>query len=513
MSKKRKTAVIILTVLILLALAALGTVLYIKKNAPPGEEWISYHNDEVIDMIDRQLEGLDAEKIVQEKEAYVIEKNIQEIQEAVKDEKLSYEELTAIYLYRIKTLDQCEKGYNSVIAVNPDAIAEARRKDEYRRQNPETASELYGIPVMLKDNINTADLPTSAGAAAFSDFYPSEDAGLVKALKDNGAIILGKNNLSEFAYYVSNIMPAGYSGSKGQTTNPFGPLKISPSGSSSGSAVAVTANLAPISIGTETDGSIAAPSAMNSVVGFKPSRGSLPGDGIFPLIKKLDAAGPIAKCVSDAAVAYNSMSGAGLSLNFDRDALNGRTIGLLSYEYNDRQMLSELKDQLQEAGAKVVEVDIDTAGISVFNNISLTFKEDFETYTQAFGFPVTSLESLLEYNREDPVRRIRYGQNLLEEAARIETADWSEIDKSIQKADEVLQNAFDEYRLDALVFLNSSGTTAPAAAGYPELTVPLGSDKKDTPQGATFAVRFGEDEKLLNLGYSFEYHTRGRLIP
>ena len=124
MSKKRKTAVIILTVLILLALAALGTVLYIKKNAPPGEEWISYHNDEVIDMIDRQLEGLDAEKIVQEKEAYVIEKNIQEIQEAVKDEKLSYEELTAIYLYRIKTLDQCEKGYNSVIAVNPDAIAE-----------------------------------------------------------------------------------------------------------------------------------------------------------------------------------------------------------------------------------------------------------------------------------------------------------------------------------------------------------------------------------------------------
>ncbi|WP_243095330.1 amidase family protein [Lachnotalea sp. AF33-28] len=276
MSKTKKIAFIVFIILVLLALAALGVVLYIKKNAPPGEEWISYHSGEVTDTIDRQLEGLDAEEIVWEKGSYVIEKSIQEIQEAVRAEKISYEELTAICLYRIKTFDQCEKGYNSVISVNPDAMAEARQKDENRKQNPEIPSDIYGIPVMLKDNINTADMPTSAGAEAFSDFYPSADAGLVKALKDNGAIILGKNNLSEFANYVSNIMPSGYSGSKGQTTNPFGPLKISPSGSSSGSAVAVTANLTPVSIGTETDGSIVAPAAANSTVGFKPSRGSLP---------------------------------------------------------------------------------------------------------------------------------------------------------------------------------------------------------------------------------------------
>ena len=217
--------------------------------------------------------------------------------------------------------------------------------------------------------------------------------------------------------------------------------------------------------------------------------------------------------MTDAAIAYNAVSGAGILLNFDKDALKDSTIGLLSYEYNDGQLLSDLKTRLQSAGADVVDVKLDTAGIFIFNSIYLTFKEDFKEYTQAWGFPVTSLESLLEYNREDPERRIRYGQNLLEEAVQVYTADWSEIDMQIQRADAVLKNAFDEYRLDALVFLNSSGTAAPAAAGYPELTIPLGSEKGGAPQGATFVTGYGEDEKLLNLGYSFEYHTPGRLAP
>lgn len=268
MSKKGKTAV--LSIAIILVIGFLFGVVFISKVIPPGEEWISYQNDEVIQIIDAQLQGIDMESVVKEKSGYIVEKSIHEIQQEVEKGNLSYEEITAVCLYRIKTMDQKENGLNSVITINPDAMEEARNRDREYRRDQGSRSELYGIPVMLKDNINTAGMATSAGAEAFADFYPEKDAEVVKNLKENGAVILGKNNLSEFANYLSRTMPAGYSGRKGQTVNPFGPLKLSPSGSSGGSAVAVTANLVPVSVGTETDGSIIAPAAANSVVGLKP---------------------------------------------------------------------------------------------------------------------------------------------------------------------------------------------------------------------------------------------------
>lgn len=293
MSKKLKITIRLVLLFFILAVGAV--ILYIKKTAPPGEEWIAYNNDKVIEAIDRQLQAIDTDSLIREKEQYVVGKSIEEIQKAVKEGQITYEELTAVCLYRIKTLDQKEKGYNSVISINEHAMEEAVKRDSGIRETGKETSGIYGIPVMLKDNINTSDMPTSAGAEAFSAFCPSEDAELVKKLKENGAVILGKNNLSEFANYVSSVMPSGYSGNKGQTVNPFGPLKISPSGSSSGSAVAVTADLVPVSVGTETDGSIVAPSSANSVVGFKPTRDSISGEGILPLIRKIDTAGPIAK--------------------------------------------------------------------------------------------------------------------------------------------------------------------------------------------------------------------------
>lgn len=509
MSKKIK--IILGTGFILLLILAAGIYLYIKKTAPPGEEWISYDSEKVIGSIDGQLQGMDIEQIVKDKEKYVVGKSVQDIQGSIKEGQLNYEELTAICLHRIKTLDQKEKGYNSVISVNPDAIEEARERDSRYSENQEQISGIYGIPVMLKDNINTADMPTSAGAEAFSDFYPSEDAALVKNLKKNGAIILGKNNLSEFANYVSSVMPAGYSGRKGQTVNPYAPLKISPSGSSSGSAVAVTADLVPVSIGTETDGSIIAPSSANSVVGFKPTRGSIPGEGIFPLIKKVDTAGPVAKSVKDAAAAYNAASDDQISLDFQEDALAGKRIGLAGYEYNDEEMLSELSNKLKEMGANVVDVELNSEDVFVFNTISLSFEKDFEEYARAYNLPIKTLSDLLAYNREEPERRIKYGQDWLEEAEKSADPDSDEMEQSIQKAEEVLDSLFNDEKLDAIVFLNSTGSTIPAAAGYPELTVPFGKDKKGVPQGATFVTRQGEEEKLLNLGYGFESQVDGRL--
>lgn len=500
--------------LVLAAVILLGVSLYIyiKNTAPPGEEWIAYDNDQVLRSIDKQLQGIDVKTLAETKEGLVLEKNISQIQKAVKSGDISYEELMAIYLNRMKEFDQQERGWNSVITVNPKAMEEAKAADAARKAGGEKASALYGIPIMLKDNINTAGMAASAGAAAFADYVPEEDADIVKALKKQGAIILGKNNLSEFANYVSSVMPSGYSGRKGQTVNPFNPLKQSPSGSSSGSAVAVTGNLVPASIGTETSGSIAGPAAANCVVGFKPSRDSVSSEGIFPLIKKIDTAGPIAKTVEDVAVVYNAISGQNISLG-DEDTLQGKTIGLFMYEYNDQDRLQRLADQLSDMGAKVVLLDPDEKGILVNNLISCSFKKDFEDFAAEYDLPIQKLDDLLKFNRDNPERRIKYGQDLLEEANGMKRADLTQIDDSIRKGRALLDSYLKKQAMDAIVFLNTSGSETAAAAGYPELSVPFERDKKGVFYSATFVTGSGEDQKALEIGLCFEKNVKGRVVP
>ena len=215
----------------------------------------------------------------------------------------------------------------------------------------------------------------------------------------------------------------------------------------------------------------------------------------MPLIRKIDTAGPIAKSVTDAAIAYEGATGAQISQDFDKDALSGKTIGIVSYEYNDAGMLSELKKKLQELGADTVDVELDAGKVTVFNLIHLTFRKDYEDYAAEYGLPMKTLKDLLRYNEEEPKRRIKYGQDWLEEAENAPGTD-DEISKSIQTADQVLDTLFREKNLDGIAFLNSTASTYPAAAGYPELTVPFGADKNNVPQGITFAARPGEDEKL-----------------
>lgn len=493
-----------------------GAAIWFKSVVPPGEEWISYQNEELTASIDLQLDGIDIERITADKGYLVSSQNVAALQEAVTRHALSYEELTAICLYRIKTLDQNHHGYNSVITVAPDAIGQARDRDRERQEKQADGEEippLFGIPVMLKDNINTAGIPTSMGAAAFASFIPEQDADLVQRLKEQGAVILGKNNLSEFAYYVSSIMPSGYSGRKGQTVNPFGPLKISPSGSSSGSAVSVAAGLVPISVGTETAGSIMGPASINSVVGFKPTRGSISSEGIFPLIRAVDTAGPIARTVQDAALAYGCLSVQPSFQELDISALEGTTIGLISYDYNDNSMIQRIKSALEKAGAQVVAITLNEKGVQVQNIIQMTFKHDFENFASEYGLPVTRLEDLIEFNRQDAVRRIKYGQDQLEAAVLVQTPDSSKIHVSIRNARNELDNILSEYNLNAIAFLGTSASAIVSAAGYPELTIPLGADAKGVPQGATLAAGYGEDWELLNLGYALEQSTQGRILP
>ena len=505
--KKSKIAIISVATL---AVAAAGGFMYIKNVAPSGEEWISYNNQKVINLIDNQLKGIDIDKISKEKEKYVIEKSINEIQNYVKSGNITYEDVTAIYLNRIKNLDQKEHGLNSVVAVNPDAIEEAKKAD---RASIDKKTGVFGIPVLLKDNINTANIPTSSGAEAFTNFIPSKDAELVDTLRKNGAVILGKNNLSEFANYMSTTMPSGYSGSKGQTVNPFGPLKISPSGSSSGSAVSVTSNLSPISIGTETSSSIIAPSYINSVVGFKPSRKSVSGEGIMPLAKKLDTPGPIAKTVEDAVIGYNSMSNNNITIEKDPDYLKGKTIGILSYEFNDQEVLEKMKNKLKDIGVNLVEIDDPQSKSRLFDIIDQSFKNDFEEFANRYNLPIKKLHELIKYNKKDLKRRAKYGQDNLETAESIKDIDPGMVDNSIKDDGKRLDDTFKKYNLDAIVFLNNSGVGLSAIAGYPEITIPFGKDSKNIPQGVTFVTKNGEDKKILDIGYSFENQTHGRINP
>ncbi|MFS0780160.1 amidase family protein [Bacillus sp. 1P06AnD] len=266
-------------------------------------------------------------------------------------------------------------------------------------------------------------------------------------------------------------------------------------------------------IGTETDGSIVAPSAANSVVGLKPSRGMVPGEGIVPLIKEIDTPGPIGKTVRDVTVAYNALTGKQTSLDTDGKALSGKNIGLAGYDYVDEEVLLKIKKELQGMNAKIIDINLNEEKISIFNEIKLSFKKDFEDYAAAYGLPIKKLDDLIKFNKEDAKRRIKYGQDLLEEANNVEKADKRPIEASIRNARLVLDSLFADRHLDAIVFLNSSGTTAPAAAGYPELAVPFGKDSKGVPQSATFMTKYGEDEKLLNMGYSFEKRTQGRMVP
>lgn len=514
---KKKTKIITISLVIVFAVIVCAALI-LKKIIPPGEEWIAYQNKELTASIDQQIGHLNMEQIAADKEKYIVEKNVNEMQEAVERGDLTYEEITSLYLYRIKTMDQNRHGLNSVVTIASDAVQQARDRDKERLARLSSGgiseiSPLFGIPVMLKDNINTSDMPTSAGAEAFSEFMPETDAELVSILRKEGAVILGKNNLSEFAYFVSSVMPSGYSGAKGQTVNPFGPIKISPSGSSSGSAVAVTANLVPVSIGTETAGSIIGPSAVNSVVGFKPSRGWVSNEGIFPLISKVDTAGPIAKTVKDVIIAYNAIKGETVSVTPDIADLKGVVIGFAAYDYVDEEVQQNLRMELEKQGARLVDVKLDESEVSVQNIISLSFKQDFEAYAKSYGLPIQKLSDLLEYNKADKKRRMRYGQDLLEESDAVEKPDMDAIDKSIKNSRMVLDAVFEEQDLDAIVFLNSKGSTIAAAAGYPELTIPFKATKKGIPQGATFLAREGEEEKLLHIGYAFEQKEQGRLIP
>ena len=251
----------------------------------------------------------------------ILEQDIPTLQKSIKEGELTYEKLTLFYLYRIRKFESdSTKSLNSIISLNPNVLKEARARDKNKKVNAEFT--IFGMPILLKDNINTKDMPTTAGAFVLADNTAIKDAFIVERLRKKGALILGKVNLSEWAYYFCVGCPLGYSAIGGQTLNPYSRGEFETGGSSAGSGVTVAANFAVAAVGTETSGSITSPSSLNSVVGLKPTIGVLSRTGIVPISSSLDTPGPMTKNIIDNAIFMNAMRG------FDKSDVVSRDLNI-----------------------------------------------------------------------------------------------------------------------------------------------------------------------------------------
>lgn len=469
---------------------------------------------------------------------FVFDQDIPTIHKNVASKKLTYEELVKFYLYRIKKYDRTNgKSLNSVISLNPKVIIEARAKDEelkIKNVSHDINHSVFGMPILLKDNINTSGMPTTAGAVALMN-NQTEDAFIVKQLKEQGAIILGKANLSEWAYFFCGDCPSGYSAVGGQTFNPYGRKTIDTGGSSSGSAVAVAANFCAAAVGTETSGSILSPSSQNSVVGLKPTVGLISRSGIIPISSTLDTAGPITKSVIDNVIVLDALMKFDLAdiksikpveTNKDlfkkSDAANsilGKRLGAPKRLLKDTLFLKAL-EVLKKQGVEIIQIDEEEIDLPEFLRLlNLDMKKDFIDYSKNYGSKellVTNIQDVIEYNNRDSVNTAPYGQKLFkgivaDSASEEEFLNIKTTLKSNGKA--FFDKAYKKYQLDGFLSINNYHAGFAAVAQYPAITVPMGFDHTGTPKGLTFIVKSLHEKQLLECAYAYEQASNARISP
>ena len=469
-----------------------------------------------------------SEEKYNELKPFIFDKNIPEIQSAIKNGELTYKELSLFYLYRIQQFDrENELSLNSVISLNPNLLEEAEKKDEEFKNAAEN-HPIYGIPVLLKDNINTENMATTAGALALEN-NQTEDAFIVQQLKDNGALILGKANLSEWAYFFCNDCPSGYSAVGGQTLNPYGRKIFDTGGSSSGSAVAVAANLAPVAVGSETSGSILSPSSQNSVVGLKPTIGNLSRGGIVPISSYLDTPGPITKSVIDNAILYSAMIGEdkedaasvevkNADFNLENQNLEGKRFGAFKALMEDSLYNRAVQD-LKDLGAVIVEFQAEEVQMDNFLRLlSLDMKRDLPEYFAKYGGKTgfSSVEDIVKFNNVDSTARMPYGQSLFTGIIK-DTADNATLDSIKSDLSAKGKKYFDapmkEHNLDGILSINNYHAGFAAVAHYPAITVPMGYDQEGAPKGLTFFAKTSEEDKLYQWALAFEQATNRRRSP
>jgi len=487
----------------------------------------------------------------------IVEVDIATFSERMRRGELSSVQLTQAYLDRIAAIDDAGPRLNAVIEVNPNALLEADALDA-ARTNGNLRGPLHGIPVLLKDNIDATPMVNSAGSLALALHRPTADAPLVAALRAGGAVILGKTNLSEWANFRSTRSTSGWSARGGQTRNPY-VLDRSPCGSSSGTGAAIAASLAAAGVGTETDGSILCPAAVNGLVGLKPTVGLIGRSGIIPISSSQDTAGPMTRSVADAAamlsvlVAANdpadtttrdvpSRSGVDYLGALHADALRGARIGFLHKSGVDAQpdvnaALERAIAAIRAAGATVVNVEMPNAGDwedAEFTVLLTEFKHGLEQYLRRSDAPVKSLAELIAFNSAHPEQEMPFfGQEIFEQAQRAGTLTDPKYRAAARKARQLagpqgIDALLKRHRLDALIaptagpawlidpingdHFTGAGYGAAAVAGTPSLTVPMG-DAHGLPLGLVFMGAKWSEQRLLALGYAFEQLTRARSAP
>ncbi|MDX1665262.1 MAG: amidase [Candidatus Promineifilaceae bacterium] len=486
------------------------------------------------------------------------ELTIAEIQRRMKGGTLTARELTASYLERIEQIDRNGPQLNSVIEVNPDAQEIAERLDEERAARG-ARSPLHGIPILLKENIATADqMQTTAGSLALEGVRAEDDAFLVRRLRAAGAVILGKANLSEWANFRSTRSSSGWSSRGGQTRNPYA-LDRNPCGSSSGSAVAVAADLCAGAVGTETDGSIICPAQANGVVGLKPTVGLVSRRGIVPISHSQDTAGPLARTVAGCAfllggmVAHDPEDGAtegsaergerDYSQFLDTDGLRGTRIGVARqfFGFHDRvdRLMERAIEAMRDQGAEIVDPvqveQADALGETEIEVLLYEFKHSINDYLSRLesDAAVHSLEELIAFNREHAAQTMPYFRQELFEKAQAkgpltESAYQEARARSRRLAREGIDETIAAHKLDAIVapsggpawltdWINGDhfggGSSRPAAvAGYPAITVPAG-DIFGLPVGISFFAGAYQEPTLLRLAHAYEQATRLRRPP
>ena len=462
----------------------------------------------------------------------ILEQSIPTIQEHISNGKFSYEELVLFYLHRIYKYE-LDNGttLNTVVAINPNVLEEARALDA----NAEGHHSIYGMPILLKDNIGTEEMKTTAGAIAFKD-NTTDDAFVVNRLKENGALILGKVNLSEWAYFLCDGCPVGYSAMWGQTLNPYGRRMFESGGSSSGSGTSVAANYAVAAVGTETSGSILSPSSQNSVVGLKPTIGLLSRTGIVPISSTLDTPGPMTKNVIDNAILLDAMMGydktddASVLTGWDEKwyqsneapSLKGKRFGVFKNLKVGDSIYKATIDKLREAGATIVEFEppqVDMDGFLSILNIDM--KNDLPAYIEnhvkdAQAVSVKDVADVVAFNNQDSLTRVPYAQARLDGIlADSTTAEGLvEIKKKLQaNGRKYFNDALDAHDLDAILSINNYHAGFAAVAKYPALTIPMGYKNSGEPISLTFIAKQFQEAKLYDLGMAYESVIKVRETP
>jgi amidase len=486
-----------------------------------------------------------------------LEKDIDFIREGYEKGKFTITEVVQAYLDRIEQIDKNGPSLNSIISINPDAIKIAQELDKELKEG-KIRGALHGIPVILKDNIDTHDkMPTTAGSRALANSFPLQDSYVAKKLREAGAIIIAKANLSEWANFRGELSSSGWSGVGGQTKNPY-VLDRNPCGSSSGSAVAVSANLCMLAVGTETNGSIVCPSQTNGIVGIKPTVGLISRSGVIPISFTQDIPGPMARSLKDAVIMLGAMTGIDSSDTktlesagkfytdytpfLKKNGLKGKRIGIYTVPLGNNYKVDTLFNQavkfLKNQGADLVEINrigAPRTGYYSFQIMLYEYKDGLNKYFKSLGknAPIKSLEELIAFNKKDSVELRYFNQAYLEMAQKKEDLNTPEykdfLAKMLRGAREGgIDSVMNLHNLDAIIAPTGGpawktdhtngdsfqlGSSSPAAqAAYPSITVPMGFIG-ELPVGISFFGRAWSEPLLIEIAYAYEQGTKHRKMP